>query len=736
MPKAPDHKKVEEVWLPVQPDDKGTPDELDRPAVPRRMDTYGQWADQTKLNPLYFGHQLTSWLDWMRSWLKLDPEAKPALLVATFAAGIIAYFHLPREPILAVLVAAFALLVCLAWRARSGRAGAAGRVAVAGALLLAGAIAAQIQVNRVDTPMLAEEVTVRIAGTVLFAQRRADGRQRVDLLIDHIERAQRHTVPERVRLTLRQSELLTVGSYVEGRVRLMPHTGPAYPGGYDFGFAHFFERRGALGFSMGDLKAVESAVQPQLSWMQQARLAQSHARSWLAARIRSSLPGEAGHVAVALITGERQAISAETNESLRASGLAHILAISGLHMTLIVGSVFFGLRFLISLHPRWSLHFPVKKLAAASALAFATAYLAISGGGLATQRAYITLAVMLMALLLDRRAISLRNVAVAAAIVLLMQPHAIFLAGFQMSFAAVASLVACYRTWGRLRDYANALRDSDLPLKGRRLYIMRWFSTSPQYFDKKWYSQLSYGLVRFFVGIATTSLIAGLATGLFAAWHFHRVAPMGLFANLLAMPFVSLSVMPGLLASMLALPFGLDPPVLKYAGWGIDMVRDIAAWTADLGPAGRVGPLPPSIFVLGLSTLAIIVGLRGLAKLLAMPLVALMGALWSLQIVGTESPEALISSDGKLVATRSIEGNYTFNSIRAQSFTRGIWLRAFAPSADPNTAQIDLMPCDEHGCYAQTHSGITLAWARTPEALREDCSTADIIVTALAPPAL
>ncbi|MEM1365881.1 MAG: ComEC/Rec2 family competence protein, partial [Pseudomonadota bacterium] len=342
MAQPPNKARDEDVWLPAHRDDRGPLDgasnHLSVDAKNDDLSTEGWAANYQSAGE---GQRLLGQLEtaahWLRGALRVDPDARAAVAVGTFAAGIIGYFHLPREPALGVMLATLILLLALFLRTRA-RGGLTGmRVAAAGCLLLAGAVLAQLQVLKVQSPMLAKPVTVRVTATVLFAELRADGRQRVDLLLHSAERADAKTLPKKVRLVLRQEALLPAGATVTGLARLMPHTGPAYPGGYDFGFGHYFEGRGALGFSMGTFELATDADPVALSWMMQAKIIQSQLRSVLAARIREGLPGEAGHVAVALITGERQAISDETNESLRASGMAHILAISGLHMTLIVG---------------------------------------------------------------------------------------------------------------------------------------------------------------------------------------------------------------------------------------------------------------------------------------------------------------------------------------------------------------------------------------------------------------
>ena len=166
--------------------------------------------------------------------------------------------------------------------------------------------------------------------------------------------------------------------------------------------------------------------------------------------------GRGGAVAAALVTGDRSAISRDTLSAMRDSGLAHLLAISGLHMGLVAAILFFGLRTLLALSERLALFYPIKKWAAAAALVGGFAYLVLTGGTIPTQRAFLMTGLVLVAVFLDRTAISMRLVAWAAAGILLIAPESLLSASFQMSFAAVVAFVAVYEDRGRLFGTSGA----------------------------------------------------------------------------------------------------------------------------------------------------------------------------------------------------------------------------------------------------------------------------------------
>ena len=281
-------------------------------------------------------------------------------------------------------------------------------------------------------------------------------------------------------------------------------------------------------------------------------------------RIRAALPGETGEIAAALITGARGGISEETNQAMRDSGLFHVLSISGLHMAIMAGTVFWLLRTLLASVPALALRFAIKKWAAAGALATASFYLALSGAAVPTVRAFLMMSIMLVAVTLDRPAITMRNVALAALLILVVAPESLFDPSFEMSFAAVIALVALYE-WlsGRARP---SLGDISPVWRGlRKVWVL-------------------------FAGAALTTLAASIAIAPFAVYHFHRMTHYGLLANLLAAPLVSLLIMPMALISLILMPFGLEALPLAAMGVGIEAMVAIGEWVARL--PGAVSVLP------------------------------------------------------------------------------------------------------------------------------------------------
>jgi competence protein ComEC len=288
-------------------------------------------------------------------------------------------------------------------------------------------------------------------------------------------------------------------------------------------------------------------------------------QSKISNRINDHLSGDAAAISSALIIADKKAISEETVTALRNAGLAHILAISGLHMVLASGTLFLTLRALFSLFPSLVQAIPVKKVAAVAALLAATSYLVISGAPISAQRAWLMLVIMLGATILDKPAITLRNVAIAAIIIVLISPSSVTTPGFQMSFAAATALVSVYGAWARIK-LAN-------------------YEQSTTYFKETYL----YRSVQFVVGLGLTALIAGLATGIFSSLHFHQLAGYGVLGNVLAMPVVTFFVMPLALLSMLLMPYGLEWLPLSGLGQSIEIVIYLANWVAGLGGEFKTG---------------------------------------------------------------------------------------------------------------------------------------------------
>ncbi|MEL6679190.1 MAG: ComEC/Rec2 family competence protein, partial [Pseudomonadota bacterium] len=358
-----------------------------------------------------------------------------------------------------------------------------------------------------------------------------------------------------------------------------------------------------------------------------------------------------GAFAAAILTGDRSAVDPAVTEDLRGTNLAHLLAISGLHMGLLTAFVFLVVRGGLALIPGVALRYPIKKWAAVAALLASLGYLALSGASVATQRAFVMAAVALVAILLDRPALTLRAVAIAAGLILVWRPESIIQAGFHLSFAATLALVAVFEV-----------------LRG-----MDWWRDP----GRGWVTRLRPALA---VGI--TALTAGLATAPFAAFHFNVATQYGLIANLLAVPLMGTLIMPaGVLALTLDI-VGLGSWPFWVMGQGIDAVlwiaHEIKGWEgAVVGiPQAPAAALPLS--ALGLCALCLI---RRWVRLIGLvPLVAA-GVLW----VSAERPALLVGPGARIVGAMGPDGR-ALTRARGQGFVAQSWLENDGDLADQDIA--------------------------------------------------
>jgi competence protein ComEC len=618
------------------------------------------------------------------------------LVPVLFGTGILAYFAAPQEPnAMLIAIMALASLLATLWMRRHGT---AFFLLTAFAIVLAGAATAQWRTVRIDGPVIPREMTGRISGVVLSAE--TTRRQGTRYLIRpiSIEGIAPEELPGKIRVTASSSrEVVEPGRIIAGMARLQPFSGPLIPGGHDFGFANWFAGLGGTGFFMGKAVAVEDPA--ALNGWEASAAAINRLRTAMSERIRSAVGGETGDISAALITGERMAVDNATEESFRRSGLAHILSISGLHMVLVTLTVVWGLRFALALVPGLAVNWPIRKWASAAGLVSATFYLLLSGAEVPTQRSYIMIAIMLAALLADRRAISLRNVALAAMGVLILTPEAVLEAGFQMSFAAAAALVA---TFSAISDWRNRKNNSSGHAEPRG-------------------GLLRAGLLH--VGsLALTSLVAGLATGLFAAWHFHRISPLGLLANLAAMPVASFVTMPLALLGVVLMPFGLEALALVPMGWSIDAVIRISDWVGAFPLDDATGRQPLAVLLLGSIGLVVLVCLRTRLRCLGLAFVA--GAFFFGE---TETaPDLIIAQSGRTAAMRTGNGELSFLGKGRDPFVTDIWTRAW-PVGKDTTANFDPGSCNRDHCIAMGSNGVKVEIVYAPALIPTACERADVL---------
>lgn len=513
-----------------------------------------------------------------------------------------------------------------------------------------GAYAANIEMKN-TTLLIGSDVTTHIKGTVLSKSTSANGTPRYKILINSTSQPNIRRPPGKVQLVARSRGVqLEVGQRINARVRLTRPSGPVYPKGYDFAFGAYIKGIGAYGFILGEPVAEGDTSRSNLPFNSELELFVGSIQSKISNRINDHLTGDAAAISSALIIADKKAISEDTVAALRNAGLAHILAISGLHMVLASGTLFLTIRAVLSLFPSLVQAIPVKKIAAVAALLAATSYLVISGAPISAQRAWLMLIIMLGATILDKPAITLRNVAIAAIIIVILSPSAVTTPGFQMSFAAATALVSIYSLWTRIK--------------------LREYELSTAYFKETYF----YRAVQFVIGLAMTALIAGLATGIFSSFHFHQLAGYGVLGNVLAMPVVTFLVMPLALLSMLLMPYGLEWLPLSGLGQSIEIVVYLANWVADLGGEFKTGK--PTKIVTGLLVVGFIIFvlLRSLIRYLGLLFISL-GLLLSL-ILQVKTPDVFISEDGKLIGVR-VDQKINVNRSRPSTFILGQWQSAY-----------------------------------------------------------
>ena len=611
-------------------------------------------------------------------------------------AGIAIYFSLSFEPSLwlvwGLLVAAIAGLYML--RRQQG-----GVLAIFMALLFCLALGLAVATTRtalVAAPVLTSPWSGELTGRLLASETDEKGGLSVVIAPTSMQRLASDAMPARVSLSIRIKDVtIEPGQMLRLRARLLPPPEPVEPDGFDYARKVWFERIGATGFAYTAPEIVSSEGEGAAAWL--ARL-----RARITARVQAEIGGPAGAVAAALITGEKRAIPDAAVNDLRRAGLSHVLSISGLHMVLFAGSLFWLLRAGLALVPALALNYPIKKWAAAVALVGATIYLMISGAGIATQRAWVMISLMFVSILLDRPAISMRNVELAALLILIWQPESFLSASFHMSFAAVVALIAFYETPAMQRFLAADREPPVFP------------ALAPVFL-----------VARYIAGIALTTTVAGIATGAFAAFHFDRIAPYSMAGNLGAMPLVSLIIMPAALISLLFMPLGLDHIPLWVMGQGIDAMLAIANYVASWEGSDRFIATAPTSALVAVTLGGLWLALwRKRWRYFGLAAILLGFLLWG----QGPRPNILINRDGKLVAMRGADGQLTLSAARP-AYAAETWLRHDGDPRTPKEAsKSKFTKCDELGCVWSEPGGPVVAMPKTMDALRDDCTHADVVV--------
>lgn len=623
--------------------------------------------------------------------LAAEGERRILWLPVWFGSGIALYFALVVEPPvwLGPVAAAAMGAAALGWRRRP----ALGAALLALALCAAGFAAIELARWQCGAPMLDHRLgPVAMTGRVVDIDT-LDRGWRVIVAPDPLPGLDPDEEPVLVRIHIAAgSDLLGPGDRITMRAVLYPVPAPILPGGRDMQRELYFAGIGAVGYSLGPAHRAAPGRGLRPGW----REGLLRLRTDMTRRINAVLPGSTGGVAAALITGKRGTISEHVKEAFREAGLSHLLAIAGLHLGLVGGFVFFAVRGLLALIPPVALRFPIKKIAALATLCVLFCYLMISGAAIPTQRAFVMNGIVFAAVFLRRLRLSMRICALAAMVVLALDPPCLIGVSFQMSFGAVVALIAVYESWGS--ELAGLLRRGP-PL--RRI--------------------LGYG-----AAIAITTVVATIGTEPFAIYHFHRVVLYSPLANLIAVPISAVWTLPWGVVACLLMPLGLDRLALVPMGWGIDATIWVAEHVSSL-PANLWAT--PRLPMAGL--IAIVFGGLWLClwrrRWRYCGLVAIAAGLAAMAL--TRPPDIVIADFGRFLAARA-PGGYAV-AASAQEIDRSFFASetgaALVPWPVPGAPAGDLACADAGGC-TYTADGWRVAIVTAASGLPVDCATVDAIV--------
>ncbi len=574
-----------------------------------------------------------------------EQEERFILWVPVFIAfGIGAYFSLPFEPVFwssltILIIVGLILLVNIKIKIIT-------RLEIIILIILLGFSAASFRAYMVNSPMLEKRTEpINIIGEIEKIENLPDKKGfRLTLYNLEIEDFT-ITTPQKVRIQIfskSTKQSLLIGDKISVLAILNPPSAPVISGAFDFRRYMFFQKIGATGFAVGSLKLLRKNTDKTGSFYQFWEELRQKVKNRIHAAILDN--NIASSLVVALLTGERGEISKKTWEHIRSAGLAHLLAISGLHIGLVAGLIFFVTRFFLSMSEFVALNFSTKKISALFAMIGVVFYLFLVGAPVSAERATIMTLIILFAILIDREAISLRLAMVAATIILLIAPESLLSAGFHMSFAAVVSLIAFYE-----------------------LLSLHW---------RKWYknSNILRKIMLYLLGVILTTIIASLATAPFSLYHFGKVADYAsILANIVAVPITSFIVMPAGIIALLLMPLGWEHVPLIIMADAVEFIYKLAYnMTIDKERVIYTPIWPISALVL------ISIGALWLAiwqdKLrlwgAAIIILGVFLAVW-----GSPKMQAdiYIADMGKIAAVRIDDNNLAVSSLRKEKFTSKNW---------------------------------------------------------------
>ncbi len=608
-----------------------------------------QGALQTRFLHFVSG-KLSLLRDRAQDWLWHERESLILWVPVAFGAGITAWFLLPGAlawlGFMMVMVALGFVGVLLG--AREHRLPRAISVAAIAALLGCGVIWARSA--WVEAPVLERPVIVEFSARVVSVVQLAARKQTRLLLATHSAAS----LPPQIRVTARQDaqgiERIRRGDTVRLRARLVPPPRAALPGGYDFARRAWFERIGAVGTLLGPITRAEGRAVPQPG-----------VRERLSQHIRQQVSGGSGAIAAAFATGDRGGISESDDEAMRRAGLAHLLSISGLHVTAMVAGTMWLVIRILALFPWIALRWPLTLVAAGFGALAGLGYTLLTGGEVPTVRSLLAALLVLLALALGREAITMRLIATGAMVVMLLWPEAVVGPSFQLSFAAVASIVALHthrkvKSWFARRDEAVLRR-----------------------------------ILRGLAALLATGLVVELALMPIALFHFHKAGLYGALANMIAIPLTTFVVMPAEALALALDSVGLGAPAWWVVQQALDAMLGLAHFVANApGAVASFPTMPTTAFAMTIVGGLWVVLWQSQQRWLGLVGIAL-GLGWAAQV---QAPDLLVTADGRHVAMRQSDGQYALLRERSGDFVRD----QLAEAAGIDTAMTAIADMDGARC--------------------------------------
>lgn len=561
--------------------------------------------------------------------LQSELENWQVLIPIGVAAGILVFFNLNFNPhaiwCIAILILSLAL-----FKTRSPFI-----LSIAMISISVGFNAAALRTWILDTQFIDENIyDIKITANVDEVSR-SESSQRV--VLTNIHSPDIFAYPNKMRISSKSNTSFKIGDKITTRASIMPPPHPTLHDGFNYRFYAYFKGINAIGYTTRNIKVIEESQNNSSfhNWIENLRL---HIKSQFLAMCAAPY----GAIAAGMLMGDASAIDPITAEAVRISGIAHIIAISGMHIVVIIAIIFFLSNALLSLSTYIISNYSTKKISAFIAIIITSFYLLIAGSPISAQRAFVMSSITLIAIILDRNASPMRSIAIAALVLMILTPESIMSASLQMSLAACICLVAT-------------------------------FDVSKKICERIGFDSQIKRILTYCTSIVVATLAAGLATAPYVIYHFNQFSTYSILTNLFAIPLSDFLIMPLGLAAMVAMPFGLEAPFMFLLEKSIMLMIEYAKYISSLPYA--------SLYIPSLSHTGIIIFSLSALLLctLKTPIRYLMWALilLSFSTINATAPDIIIDSSGKLISLKLADNKFAFSNERSAKFSKKTWVENF-----------------------------------------------------------